>query len=128
MAVRADHLALLHFVEEALPASPGETCADGEELVAEVVELEHDRIVLPTVTTRVAREELDEECGSLEHQLPPSNSGLIDVPLAVSQVVLLLIGGSARPAEGVPLVPLLSPPCELLGRFALTASAATLLG
>jgi hypothetical protein len=60
MAVGADHLALRHLVENALPVSVRERLADVEQLVAEVIELQDDWILFTTVETWVGREELDQ--------------------------------------------------------------------
>ena len=60
MAVRADDLALLNLLEDALPAALVERLADLELLVTKVVELEYDRIVLAAVDAWVRAEVLDE--------------------------------------------------------------------
>jgi hypothetical protein len=63
VAVRAHHVALGDLFDERLPAAVTQTLGDVERLVAEMVELEHDRIRLAAVDTRMAGEVLDEERG-----------------------------------------------------------------
>src|SRR5918996_2311756 len=109
MATRAHHLALLDFVEDALPAALRELGADRERLVAEVVELEDDGIGLPAVATRVDAEILDKPTGSLEHQPLLLLSRLRDVALPVRRVMLLAVCGPAGTTKEVPL-PSCSPP------------------
>jgi hypothetical protein len=58
VAVRADHFALLHLVEDRLPSLPRELGPDRERLVANVVELEHDWIALPAAETRMVLKNL----------------------------------------------------------------------
>jgi hypothetical protein len=53
VAVRAHHLALLHLVEDVIPPPAREGGADRERLVAQVVELEHDRVSFAAIDARV---------------------------------------------------------------------------
>ena len=53
MTVCTNNLALCHLVEDALPLAVSETGSDAELLVAEMVELEDDRIGLAAVHARV---------------------------------------------------------------------------
>ena len=59
MAVRADDLALLNLIEDALPSAVGEGLADVERLVLDVVELEYDGVGLTAVHARMGLEECE---------------------------------------------------------------------
>ena len=53
MTVCTNDLALCHLVEDALPISVPEPVANPELLVSQVVELQHDRITLSAIDTRM---------------------------------------------------------------------------
>lgn len=53
MTVCTNDLALCHLVEDALPLAVSEACGDAEFLVAEMIELEDDRVGLAAVHARV---------------------------------------------------------------------------
>jgi hypothetical protein len=91
MAVGADHLALLDLVEDRLPIAIRQRGADVERLVAEVIELEHDRIRLPAVGARAGCEVVDQVGRPLEGDRPLPNAGLIDVTLPIGDVVPLVV-------------------------------------
>jgi hypothetical protein len=58
MAVRANDLALLDLVKDALPAAVAEPLPDREGLFADVIELEHQGVVFAAVDARVPSKEL----------------------------------------------------------------------
>jgi hypothetical protein len=53
MTVCTNDLALCHLVEDALPIAVPEPLSDPELLVPQVVELQHDRIALTAIDTRM---------------------------------------------------------------------------
>ncbi len=53
MTVCTNDLALCHLVEDALPFAVSKALPDTELLVSEMVELEHDRVGLAAVRTRM---------------------------------------------------------------------------
>jgi hypothetical protein len=56
VTVRADHVASRHLVEHRLPVAAAETCGDAEALASDVVELEHQRVGLSAIDTRMIEE------------------------------------------------------------------------
>jgi hypothetical protein len=98
--------------------------ADREQLVGEVVELEHQRIRLPAVGAWVVGEELEEErhAGSNDDLFPGAD--VVDVTLAVGRVVLLLVVLPAWSAEVVSLSFGLPPPSEVIHSLHFTATSA----
>ena len=64
MAVRADDLAFGHLVENLLPVPTCELVRDLKSLVPEMVKLEHERISLAAVSTRMSPEVLEQVSGS----------------------------------------------------------------
>ena len=60
VAIRADDLALLDLGEDRRPSLRGELATDRERLVAQMVELENDRVGLPTVDAGMQTEVLEE--------------------------------------------------------------------
>lgn len=60
-------------------------------LLAEMVELEHDRVGLTAVRARMLLEELDQVCGALQRERLLACPYLIDVSLPVGQVVLAVV-------------------------------------
>jgi hypothetical protein len=126
VAVRADDLALLDFVENGLPASVMDFPTDIEELLAQVIELQDDGVVLSAVDARVGLEELDQIERALPEPFPLDDCSLVDVSLSVSQIVLPSIGRPAWPAHGVALDLALATPgkgVEWLKFLAATAPA-----
>lgn len=64
MAVGTDHFALLDLIENAMPVPVGKRLPDAEQLVvAEVIELEDDRVPLATVNAWIDLEELEQVPG-----------------------------------------------------------------
>jgi hypothetical protein len=98
MTVCTNDLALCHLVEDALPLAVSQALPNAELLVAQVIELEHDRIRLSAVQaemlTQVGDEVGDPLCDELSLAAPSS----VDVSPAVSRVVLLLVPGPTRAA------------------------------
>src|SRR5215218_5010110 len=94
MAVRADHLALLGLVQHGPPAPMGQVLTDVEGLVAQVVELEHERVPHPAVNAWVAGEVLEEQPRSFDSHRSLADRVLGDAPLPVRGVV----GASVLPA------------------------------
>jgi hypothetical protein len=72
VAVCANDIALGDLVKDGLPAAPADACGDGELLVAEVIELENDRIGLAAVGAGMTAKELDEKGRAFddEHVFP----------------------------------------------------------
>ena len=114
MTVRTLDLALVDLVEDALPVAVRQRRTDVEALIAEMVELEHEGIGLPTDATRMMREEREEIAGSRQGLRLFALTCLVDVPLAVGDIVALFVCGATRPAEAVALVPVLTAPGEVL--------------
>ena len=69
MTIDADHLALVHLLQDALPRPTADPVGDVEFLISEMIELEYNRILFPTIDTRVVPKELDPE-GFLTHAQP----------------------------------------------------------
>jgi hypothetical protein len=103
MTVCTNDVALGDLVEDRLPVAVAEALSDAEALIAQMVELEHQRIALAAVDAGVLVEEADEEGD------PFANDGLLpslrvgEVSVAIRCVVLLLVLGSARSAVVVTL-------------------------
>jgi hypothetical protein len=83
VAVPADDLAFLDLGKDRFPPVVRHLLRDVEVLVAEMVELENDRIGFAAVDARVVREVLEEQSGAF--RVAPSIPGLgeTDVLLAV---------------------------------------------
>jgi hypothetical protein len=113
VAVSADDLALCDLVQNALPPAIVYRGSDRESLVADVVELEDDRVCFAAVDARVRFEVLDEIHGPIAKHLSLQLRRLIDVALAVGLVVLSAVGRAAWPAEIVALALPLPTPCKL---------------
>jgi hypothetical protein len=125
MAGRAHDLALRDLVEDASPTSIRERLSYVERLVAEMVELEDDRVMFAAVDARVHAKVLEEISGALKRERLLPCSRLVDVALAVRQVVLAVVLRSACLAEVVALPDLLPPPVEGMDRLNLAAPAAS---
>jgi len=98
VAVRADDFALCHLLEDALPAPVRELIPDVEALVAQMVQIEDDRIGLTAVAARVRGEVLEEEQRPLMAPAPLLRRRPLLVELAVSRIVGLSVGGAASAA------------------------------
>ncbi|MBA2506747.1 MAG: hypothetical protein H0V29_12540 [Thermoleophilaceae bacterium] len=121
MTIGAHDFALRDLVQHRLPAVGTEVRAYLEALIAEVVEIEHDRVRFAAFDTGVLAEVSDEELGSFDPKPLFDQCGLVDVSLSVCGVVLLFVGSAARPAKTVALAFRPAPPCELLDGLRLSA-------
>jgi hypothetical protein len=65
MAVRAYHVALGDLRKDRLPASVGERLTDLERLVAVMIEIQHHRVRLSAIATRVRFEVVEKPGGAL---------------------------------------------------------------
>ncbi len=101
---------------------------DVEDLVAPVVELEHQGITLAAVDARPRAEELDEIRSALGRHDPVTSQRLGYIPRAICRVVLLLVVGPAGSAVVVPLSARLTTPSELVERAELATTTAALQG
>ena len=126
MAVGTDDFALFHLVENVLPSSFREVPRYLKSLLAllvDVIELEHHRVALSAVDTRMPREVLEEKEGSLNAAQFFLRAGLLDVAGLVGEVVLAVICSVARTAHVVPLTLLFTSPREVLDGLPLPAPA-----
>jgi hypothetical protein len=94
MAVAAYDLALCDLLENALPVPVGESAANVERLVGEVVELEDDGIAFAAVGAGVGDEEVEKELRPLQVQRVLTGLRLVDVALLVLQVMLPVVCGA----------------------------------
>jgi hypothetical protein len=126
MAVCAHHVTLRDLVEDSAPAAPADTRGDRKLLLAEMIELEDDRVCLAAVGAWMRSEVLNEKRGALSHKrvFPPRRRG--NVALSVCDVVRPFVGGTARAAIRIELSHGPSMPGELRDRLQLAAPAATL--
>ena len=104
----------------------GSACPMSNALVAQVVELQNDRIRLAAVDARMARRSTRSGTSCARGRRSASRVSLIDVALLVRQVVLAVVVGVARAAVVVPLALRLAPPSEVLDRLELSAASARL--
>jgi hypothetical protein len=108
MAVPAHDIAFRDLGDDCLPLPVRQLVGDAERLVAQVVELEYDRIRFPAIDTRVFAEVRDEQFGSLRVTPRVALSRQLDVLLPVLEVVEPTVLGLAGPAVVVSL-PLVTP-------------------
>lgn len=94
---------------------------DREQLVAAVVEFEHQRVGLPAVDARVRPEVVDQIADALQLTLPLAFGCVVDVTLLVRGIVLAVILRATGAALGPSLSALLAVPVELVGRLELPA-------
>ena len=123
VTVRADDFALLHLIEEAAPVAIRQGLPDVEGLRPgiDVVELQRHRVRLTAVGARMAFEVAQEVSGSLPRQCPLAIARIVDVAVAVREVVLAVVRRTAWAAQAVPLSALSTAPIEFLGWLQLTA-------
>ena len=114
MAVGTDHFAFGDLVDEVVPAPVTKPFGNVERLVAEVIELEHDRVGLATVNAGMIGEVVDEKCRSLGGEQRASPHRGTDVAIAIACVVLLFVRRPARTAVVVALALGFPPPSELI--------------
>ncbi|HEX6204659.1 MAG TPA: hypothetical protein VFZ29_02485 [Solirubrobacterales bacterium] len=117
MTVCTNDVALCNLVEHVLPAPALKACRDREFLVPQVVELQHDRIVLAAVDAGVFSQEGDDKKGPLFDQGFLALPGSGDVALFVGPIVLPLVLGPAGTAIGLSLPLLPAVPGEFLVWF-----------
>jgi hypothetical protein len=104
VTVGANHLAFGDLLEDAPPAAAVDGWPHVEELLSSyVVELEDDRVILSAIRTWVLLEVLDEPHSPLPADPRSYDRRLVDVSLAIREVVLSTVSGSARPTMAVPL-------------------------
>jgi hypothetical protein len=124
MTVCTNDLALCHLVEDALPLAVSKSGGDAEFLLAEMVELEHDRVGLTAVRARVLAQVGDQEVNAFSDKRSLAPPGGVDVSLPVGRVVLLLVGGPTKAALVVALSLCFAPPGKVIeGLLKLAASA-----
>ena len=123
MTVCTNDVALGDLVEDGLPVAVTEALCDAEALVAQVVELEHQRIALAAVDAGVLAEEADEKGGPFADDglLPSLRIG--EIAVAVRCVVLLLVLSSASAAVVVELPACPPSPGKFGDRLGLAASS-----
>jgi hypothetical protein len=83
VTVRAHHVASRHLVEHRLPVAAAETYGDAEALVSDVVKLEHQRVGLPAIDTRMIAEKGQEIRDSFRDERAFPAHRVLDVTLAV---------------------------------------------
>lgn len=66
VTVCTNHVALVDLIQDSLPAVVPQALGDDEALVAQVVELEHERVALAAVYAGMRGEEHDEIRGPLQ--------------------------------------------------------------
>jgi hypothetical protein len=113
MTVCTNDLALADLVEDRLPGAIAYAFGDVEALVADVVELEDERIALATVDAWSVGEERQELRSALLNDSSLAAEGLLDVALAVRRVVLAFVCGPAWAAVVVALAAGLPAPGEI---------------
>src|SRR5437868_4580006 len=114
MTVRAYHLALRNFVQDALPIPITQVLADREALGPDMVKLEHNRVPLAAIGAWMHHEVFDEVRSALGCHGSFATEGTCDVPMTVCGVTLLLVIGTAGAAVVIALRPRLPPPGKLL--------------
>jgi hypothetical protein len=113
MAVSAHHDALLDLGENARPASVRQGLSDVERLIAQVVELEYNRVGFAAIDAGVGSEVLDQVRSPLQRERTLPIPRLGHVSIAIRLVVLPVVLGSARSAEVVELSTRSPPPREV---------------
>jgi hypothetical protein len=125
MTVCTNDVALGDLRQDARPAAIAKSFGDVEELVVPaVIELEHERVELATVGTRVSLEVSDQEPGPLGDDPPSARLGGDDVLSTIGRVVLAFVFGATSAAVVVPLAARASAPRELIKRLRLPATTA----
>jgi hypothetical protein len=103
MTVCTNDLALVDLPKHVVPSATPQPRRDGELLVGEVIELQHDRVGLSAVDARSLAKKPDEEPHPLGYEHLFSACRCCEVTLAVGERVLAFVRGSARAAVGVAL-------------------------
>jgi hypothetical protein len=123
VAIRADDLTALNLFEDALPSVTLESVSDRESLLADVVELEDDRVDLSTVPTGMLFKVGEKVLRPFARDLLAEPVGPRYVSLTVGAVMLGAVRGSAGAAKIVALGPIPAPR-ELVRRLLLSAPTA----
>jgi hypothetical protein len=110
------------LVQDGLPAAVAKSLRDLEPLFAEVVELEHDRVVLAAVGARTPAEELDKVFGTLDRKRLLAGHRLRYVARSIRGIVLAFVVRAALRAVVVPLPTCFATPGESLERQQLQAT------
>ncbi len=126
VTVCTNDLALVDLPQNRGPFACSESCRDAELLVSQVIELEDDGVALSAVDAWAGAKELDEESHPLENENVFAAVRFGDVALAVGQIVLAFVRGTAGSAVGVPLASLAAMPREQRNRLVLATSRAPL--
>jgi hypothetical protein len=122
MAVRADDIALIDLGEDVFPWSFPQAFADAEPFLAEVVELQDERIALSAVHAWMLAKERDEIGSPFADDPLGAAAGRIDVVLLVAGTVLVPVRGSTGPAVVVTLPTGFSTPGEFIQWLLLLAA------
>jgi hypothetical protein len=128
MAIRTHDLALGDLVQHRLPATLIDPSRDAELLVAQMIELEDERIALPAVDAVSLAKEIDEVCVAPGDKRAFAAHRAGDISVFVPFVVLVQVRRSTLPTQIVSLLTT-SARSELGNRFACaTARAAAARG
>ena len=125
MAVGAHDLALSHLGQDVLPWAVANSLADAEALIAQVVELQDERVVLPAIGAGVLAQIRNEVSGALSDDLARPSPRRVDIALPVSRIVLVLVRAATWPAIVVSLPSLLPAPGEFVQRLLLLTAPAS---
>jgi hypothetical protein len=88
MTVCTNDLALCHLVEDALPIAVPEPLADPELLVPQVVELQHDWVLLAAIDARMLTQVGDQKLNPLSESRFSSQASSLDVAPPVRGIVV----------------------------------------
>jgi hypothetical protein len=124
VAVGTHYVTFLHLLKDCVPGAVAQSLGDVEQFVSEVVELEDEWIPLAAVDAWMRLEEGDEVRSTLRSQAPFPPLRVVDVALAMEQVVLLFVRGATCAAVIIPLSKGSPAPCEMLDLLALPAATA----
>ncbi len=124
MTVCTNDLASCNLVEDGLPGEVADALRDVEALVADMVELQDQRVSLAAVRAWPLAKDLEEELDTRQSGCPLASLGILDAAVMVLGVMLPFVGSPARAAVVVPLAPTLSPPGEVVDWLGLAAAAA----
>jgi hypothetical protein len=125
MAVRANHIALRDLIKDRSPAPPADASGDIKFLLAEMIELEDDRIGLAAVGAWMCTEVVNEKRRPLrDERVSPTNRGG-NVALSICDVVRSFVSSTAWTAVRVECSKGSAVPRKLRGRLHVAAAAAT---
>jgi hypothetical protein len=103
VTVCTNDLALVDLTQDVRPSTRSQARRDGENLVGQVVELEHDRVRLSAIDTGPLAKELDEELHPFGEMCFAAALCVRDVALPVREVVLAFVLRPTWAAVGVSL-------------------------